>query len=144
MKKIFFWLLQARSSWLFSLLRIIQTNHPQCDLFLACFIQIVSWSGTILYSIHTTLIVQLLFPTDLFLGILLVYADGSICLDILQNQWSPIYDVAAILTSIQVWWRIIGGYCDLFVVWDLQCVQAHVLHALSNLAFSRFAHWRCT
>ncbi|MCS4558869.1 hypothetical protein L9G74_20845, partial [Shewanella sp. C32] len=29
-----------------------------------------------------------------------VYADGSICLDILQNQWSPIYDVAAILTSI--------------------------------------------
>ncbi|GMP41865.1 hypothetical protein CsSME_00011813 [Camellia sinensis var. sinensis] len=30
-----------------------------------------------------------------------VYADGSICLDILQNQWSPIYDIAAILTSIQ-------------------------------------------
>jgi ubiquitin-conjugating enzyme E2 A len=30
-----------------------------------------------------------------------VYADGKICLDILQNQWSPIYDIAAILTSIQ-------------------------------------------
>ena len=30
-----------------------------------------------------------------------MYADGSICLDILQNQWSPIYDIAAILTSIQ-------------------------------------------
>lgn len=30
-----------------------------------------------------------------------VYNDGKICLDILQNQWSPIYDVAAILTSIQ-------------------------------------------
>jgi len=30
-----------------------------------------------------------------------VYTSGAICLDILQNQWSPIYDVAAILTSIQ-------------------------------------------
>lgn len=31
-----------------------------------------------------------------------VYSDGKICLDILQNQWSPIYDISAILTSIQV------------------------------------------
>lgn len=30
-----------------------------------------------------------------------VYADGSICLDLLQNRWSPTYDVSAILTSIQ-------------------------------------------
>jgi len=30
-----------------------------------------------------------------------VYADGAICLDVLQNQWSPIYDVAAVLTSVQ-------------------------------------------
>ncbi|XP_064636253.1 ubiquitin-conjugating enzyme E2 A isoform X1 [Lineus longissimus] len=30
-----------------------------------------------------------------------VYADGSICLDILQNRWSPTYDVSAVLTSIQ-------------------------------------------
>lgn len=33
-----------------------------------------------------------------------VYADGSICLDILQNRWSPTYDVSSILTSIQVWY----------------------------------------
>ena len=32
-----------------------------------------------------------------------VYATGELCLDILQNRWSPTYDVAAILTSIQRW-----------------------------------------
>jgi ubiquitin-conjugating enzyme E2 A len=31
-----------------------------------------------------------------------IYNAGQICLDILQNQWSPIYDISAILTSIQV------------------------------------------
>ena len=51
--------------------------------------------------------IQVLYPPLLFFIVTFflwpaVYADGSICLDILQNQWSPIYDVAAILTSIQV------------------------------------------
>jgi ubiquitin-conjugating enzyme E2 A len=32
-----------------------------------------------------------------------VYATGELCLDILQNRWSPTYDVAAVLTSIQRW-----------------------------------------
>jgi ubiquitin-conjugating enzyme E2 A len=30
-----------------------------------------------------------------------IYLDGKICLDILQKEWSPIYNVASILTSIQ-------------------------------------------
>jgi hypothetical protein len=30
-----------------------------------------------------------------------VYNNGELCLDILQNRWSPTYDVAAILTSVQ-------------------------------------------
>ncbi|CAH8484203.1 unnamed protein product [Heterobilharzia americana] len=30
-----------------------------------------------------------------------VYSDGSICLDILQNMWSPSYNIGAILTSLQ-------------------------------------------
>ncbi|KAJ6240654.1 hypothetical protein M0813_24019 [Anaeramoeba flamelloides] len=30
-----------------------------------------------------------------------VYNDGRICLDILKSNWSPIYDVSSILTSIQ-------------------------------------------
>jgi ubiquitin-conjugating enzyme E2 A len=30
-----------------------------------------------------------------------VYSNGELCLDILQNRWSPTYDIAAILTSVQ-------------------------------------------
>jgi len=30
-----------------------------------------------------------------------IYNNGEICLDILQNLWSPSYDISAILTSIQ-------------------------------------------
>jgi len=30
-----------------------------------------------------------------------IYNDGTICLDVLQNQWSSIFDVQAILTSVQ-------------------------------------------
>ncbi|KAL0227856.1 hypothetical protein RCL1_003999 [Eukaryota sp. TZLM3-RCL] len=30
-----------------------------------------------------------------------IYNDGSICLDILSNNWTPVYDVVSILTSIQ-------------------------------------------
>jgi ubiquitin-conjugating enzyme E2 A len=30
-----------------------------------------------------------------------VYADGNICLDVIQAKWSPSYTVSSILTSIQ-------------------------------------------
>lgn len=43
-----------------------------------------------------------------------VYATGELCLDILQNRWSPTYDVAAVLTSIQRyasfgWFSLLDG-----------------------------------
>ena len=34
--------------------------------------------------------------------IITVYGDGHICIDILQDQWSPIYNVSSILTSLQI------------------------------------------
>jgi len=30
-----------------------------------------------------------------------IYSDGTLCLDIIQDKWSPIYTVNSILTSIQ-------------------------------------------
>jgi len=30
-----------------------------------------------------------------------VFSDGGLCLDMLQDNWSPIYTVASILTAIQ-------------------------------------------
>jgi ubiquitin-protein ligase len=31
-----------------------------------------------------------------------IFPDGSLCLDIIQDKWSPTYTVATLLTSIQV------------------------------------------
>lgn len=51
---------------------------------------------------HSSKLVVSLIEIDLMsLLIKNVYANGELCLDILQNRWSPTYDVAAILTSIQ-------------------------------------------
>jgi len=30
-----------------------------------------------------------------------IYVDGTLCLDIIQDKWSPIYTVSSILTSVQ-------------------------------------------
>ena len=41
-----------------------------------------------------------------------VFVDGTLCLDIIQDKWKPIYTVSTILTSIQVrggWWSW-GGW----------------------------------
>lgn len=108
---------QARLSSLCNSQKIIQINRQQSDLSHACSIQIVCpdlmqsscyWSW--IYVVVIVLICNIKYFVLSFNHVSLnfsVYADGSICLDILQNQWSPIYDVAAILTSIQVWPLII-------------------------------------
>jgi ubiquitin-conjugating enzyme E2 A len=54
-----------------------------------------------------------------FVGIS-VYGDGSLCLDIIQDKWSPIYTVSTILLSIQVLWLYI---CYLFIFCLLDCVS---------------------
>lgn len=46
-----------------------------------------------------------------------VYATGELCLDILQNRWSPTYDVAAILTSIQR--SVEGTYPNWLTITDM-------------------------
>lgn len=57
---------------------------------------------------------------DLICMYWIVYADGSICLDILQNRWSPTYDVSAILTSIQVQF-IVTCCCFLLILTPVIC-----------------------
>ncbi|CAJ0953835.1 unnamed protein product [Ranitomeya imitator] len=70
-----------------------------------------------------------------------VYADGSICLDILQNRWSPTYDVSSILTSIQKTDFSHSGsmhtWCDDTLGWKsyhgaLQPLQCHLSLYLMN------------
>ena len=56
-----------------------------------------------------------------------VYADGSICLDILQNRWSPTYDVSAILTSIQVGIRRIFPVLVAVVTGSLSILEIEIL-----------------
>ena len=53
----------------------------------------------------------------------LVYADGGICLDILQNRWSPTYDVSAILTSIQV--NIFFLNFELLLIYSVNEIEQH-------------------
>lgn len=60
--------------------------------------------GTFLLSIHFDESFPTRPPVVKFISELFhpnVYTDGNICLDILQNRWSPTYDVAAILQSIR-------------------------------------------
>lgn len=76
------------------------TNPLQYDLCQRCFIQMVGILSPPLT--HCSCLLLWVGCNCVFFFFSTVYADGSICLDILQNRWSPTYDVSSILTSIQV------------------------------------------
>ena len=57
-----------------------------------------------------------------------VYGTGELCLDILQNRWSPTYDVAAILTSIQRYVLIVGH----MYIWFKRDVPRLTVNSLLN------------
>lgn len=85
-----------------SLQRNIQTNPQQFDLCQKCFILMVSIDSSCLIKKYFEGFLKIIGEFLLRPLYVSVYADGSICLDILQNRWSPTYDASAILTSIQV------------------------------------------
>ena len=68
-------------------------NKPPVVRYIYCIDHLLFDNINNFTNIHNRFISKIFHPN--------VYADGKICLDILQNQWSPIYDIAAILTSIQ-------------------------------------------
>ena len=59
-------------------------------------------NGKSVVSWHIIMFIMFICGSCVTVLLSTVYADGSICLDILQNRWSPTYDVSSILTSIQV------------------------------------------
>ncbi|KMZ75340.1 Ubiquitin-conjugating enzyme E2 2 [Zostera marina] len=84
------WKLERRDFWNFHTQSRI-TTHSRC--LLALFIKILPSQDYPNKPPTVRFVSRMFYPN--------IYADESICLDILQNQRSPIYDVAAILTSIQ-------------------------------------------
>lgn len=52
-----------------------------------------------------------------------VYGDGSLCLDIIQDKWSPTYTVCTLLASIQVikgFFFFLCFYSNLFISFDFK------------------------
>jgi len=88
-----------------SLMKLVTITHYQIHMTFMTLSS--SWTFSengLFWGRHYQLMVHCQRPSSLILlfANVAVYADGSICLDILQNRWSPTYDVSAILTSIQV------------------------------------------
>ncbi|CAO3608953.1 unnamed protein product [Cunninghamella blakesleeana] len=82
----------------------LQSNPPGGVSGAPCSDNIMMWNAVIFGPADTPFEMPNKPPSVKFVSKMFhpnVYANGELCLDILQNRWSPTYDVAAILTSIQ-------------------------------------------
>lgn len=78
----------------------------------------------------------------------IVYTDGKICLDILQNNWSPLFTVSTVLKSIQVFqsqtnYKRMNRVCWMIQTQNLQPMSKHpkcMMKIVKSIGFQSHDH----